>query len=112
MDIARANSRYLCRGCKRQFRENPSPRRYSADVKDLCIKMSLNGMGFRGIERVTGINHNSVIGWVRQAEAALPNEANYEIPETAQVDELQTFVGEKKQNLAVDGSQYKTSWHS
>lgn len=86
---------YLCRGCERQFRENPSPRSYSADVKDLCIKMSLNGMGFRGIERVTGINHNSVINWVRQAEAVLPDE-NYEIPETAQIDELQTFVGDKK----------------
>jgi transposase-like protein len=47
--------------------------------------MSLNGMGFRGIERVTGINHNSVINWVRQAEAVLPEE-NYEIPETAQID--------------------------
>ena len=57
--------------------------------------MSLNGMGFRGIERVTGINHNSVINWVRQAEAAISDE-NYEIPETAQLDELQPFVGAKK----------------
>jgi hypothetical protein len=65
--------------------------------------MSLNGMGFRGIERVTGINHNSVINWVRQAEAALPEE-NYEIPETAQIDELQTFVGDKKQSLALEGA--------
>lgn len=86
---------YLCRDCGRQFRENPQPQGYSADVKALCVKMSLNGMGFRGIERVTGINHNSVLNWVRQAEAAIPDE-NYEIPETAQVDELQTFVGVKK----------------
>jgi transposase-like protein len=86
---------YLCRDCHRQFRENPSPQGYSAQVKDLCVKMSLNGMGFRGIERVTGINHNSVINWVPQAEAALPEE-NYEIPETAQIDELQTFVASKK----------------
>lgn len=86
---------YLCRECNRQFRENPQPQGYSAEVKELCVKMSLNGMGFRGIERVTGINHNSVINWVRQAEAAIPDD-NYEIPETAQIDELQTFVGEKK----------------
>ena len=62
---------YLCRDCGRQFRENPQPQGYSSDVKDLCVKMSFNGMGFRGIERVTGINHNSVINWVRQAEAAI-----------------------------------------
>jgi hypothetical protein len=73
--------------------------------------MSLNGMGFRAIERVTGINHNSVINWVRQAGAAIPDE-NYEIPETAQLDELETFVGQKKQNLAVDGGEYETSRHS
>ncbi len=93
---------YLCRDCGRQFRENPQSLGYSAEVKELCVKMSLNGMGFRGIERVTGISHNSVINWVRQAEIEIPDE-NYEIPETAQIDELQTFVGSKKQGLALDG---------
>ncbi len=47
---------YLCRDCDRQFRENPEPQGYSSDVKDLCLKMLLNGMEFRGIERVIGIN--------------------------------------------------------
>jgi transposase-like protein len=84
---------YLCRHCRRQFRENPA-RGYSADVKALCVTTSLNGMGFRAIERVSGINHNSVLNWVRQAATALPDE-NYEIPETAQLDELETFVGQK-----------------
>jgi transposase-like protein len=82
---------YLCRDCHRQFRANPSPQGYSVQVKELCVKMSLNGMGFRSIERVTGINHNSVINWVHQAAEAIP-EQNYEIPQTAQIDELQTFV--------------------
>ncbi len=85
---------YLCRDCRRQFRDNPHPN-YTPEVKALCVTMSLNGMGFRAIERVTGINHNSVINWVRQAAAAMPDE-NYEIPETAQLDELETFVGQKK----------------
>jgi hypothetical protein len=57
--------------------------------------MSLNGMGWSGIERVTGISPNSVINWVRQAEAKIADE-NYSIPETALLDELQTFVGSKK----------------
>ena len=86
---------YLCRNCNRQFRENPQAGGYSAQVKDLCVKMSLNGMGWSGIERVTGISHHSIINWVRQAEAKIADE-NYFIPETAQIDELQTFVGSKK----------------
>jgi hypothetical protein len=62
-------------------------------------------MGFRGIERATGVNHNTVINWVKQAGTNLPDapEAS-EIPEVTQIDELETFVGKKKQNLVVDGS--------
>lgn len=37
---------------------------------------------------------------------------NYEIPETAQIDELQTFVGTKKQSLALDRGEYKAARHS
>lgn len=85
---------YLCRSCARQFRETHTPQGYPPEVKDHCLKLYVNGMGFRSIERVTGVCHNSVINWVKQAEQVLPDE-NYEIPETAQVDELQTFVGKK-----------------
>ena len=49
---------YLCRDCGRQFRKNPTPAGYSAEVRELCVKMYLNDMGFRAIERVTGISHN------------------------------------------------------
>ncbi len=100
---------YLCRDCRRQFRDNPH-QGYTQPVKALCVTMSLNGMGFRAIKRVTGINHNSVINWVRQSAAAIPDE-NYEIPETAQLDELETFVGQKKQNLVVDSRRHKASRH-
>jgi transposase-like protein len=34
---------------------------YSDDVKQLCIKMYLNGMGLRRIERVTEIHHTPVM---------------------------------------------------
>ncbi len=94
MDTARENKAIFVEFGIASAREYSQPLSYSAEVKDLCVKMSLNGMGFRGIERVTGISHNSVINWVREAAAAIPEE-NYEIPETAQIDELQTFVADK-----------------
>ena len=34
--------------CGRQFLESNRPWRYSDDIKQLCIKMYLNGMGLRG----------------------------------------------------------------
>jgi transposase-like protein len=83
MDTATVNKAICAATAVANARDNPQLG-YSAEVKALCVTMSLNGMGFRAIERVTGINHNSVINWVRQAAAAIPDE-NYEIPETAQL---------------------------
>lgn len=88
---------YVCKACGRQFVESYDPKGYSDDVKRICLKMYLNGMGFRGIERVTGINHNTIINWVRQASLELSDTpTSYEIPEITELDELQTFVGSKK----------------
>jgi transposase-like protein len=39
---------YKCKHCSRQFLASYRPWRYSDDVKQLCIKMYLNGMGLRG----------------------------------------------------------------
>ena len=59
--------------------------------------MYVNGLGFRAIERVTGVNHNTIIRWVRKSAIALPHAPEVsEIPEITEIDELQTFVGKKK----------------
>src|ERR687890_336009 len=75
---------YLCRSCTRQFRETHLPQGYPPEVKEHCLTLYLNGMGFRAIERVSGVCHNTVINWVKQAEQSLPEE-DYEIPESAQI---------------------------
>jgi len=67
----RAKQNYLCKHCGRQFLESYSPKGYSDDAKNICIKMYLDGMGFRAISRITGISHNTVINWVKQSEISL-----------------------------------------
>lgn len=62
--------------------------------------------GFAGRERVTGVHHTTVIYWVKQAADPLPDAPEYsEILDLAQLDELETFVGKKQQDLVVDSSQ-------
>jgi transposase-like protein len=34
--------------------------------------MYVNGNGFRASERITGVNHNTIINWVKQAGLSLP----------------------------------------
>jgi insertion element IS1 protein InsB len=70
---------------------------YFDEIKQECLKMYVNGMSFRAIERTTGVNHNTIINWVKKAASPLPNAPEYsDIPEIAQVDDKKTFVGKKK----------------
>jgi hypothetical protein len=44
---------YICVGCGRQFIDCYQPHKgYSEEVKRECLKMYVNGMGFRAIERI------------------------------------------------------------
>ena len=51
----------------RQFVESYSKRGYSDEIKKRCLTMYVNGTGFRAIERQTGVNHNTIIQWVKKA---------------------------------------------
>jgi transposase-like protein len=91
---------YQCKTCGRQFLESYKDWKYPEAVKQLCLKMYLNGMGLRGIERVTEIHHTTVMHWIREAAATLPNAPPMEeIPEITELDELQTFVGSKQNTI-------------
>ena len=61
-----------------------------------CLKLYTNVLGFRGIERVSGVHHTTVIHWVKQSGELLPDAyAPERVPEVAELNELQTFVGAK-----------------
>ena len=60
--------------------------------------MYLNGMGFRGIERITGIHHTTIMNWVRESGEELPEDESEE-PELAELDELQTYIGRKTDKI-------------
>ena len=54
-------------------------------------------MGFRGIERSKGVDHTTIIYWVKQLGEQLPDAPEEsEITEVGELDELETFVGSKK----------------
>lgn len=90
---------HICGDCQRQFIDDYQPTRgYSDEVRRECLKMYVNGMGFRGIERVKGVHHTTVIHWVKQVGELLPKAYDPDkIPEVGELDELETFVGSKKQ---------------
>ena len=92
---------HICIDCGRQFIEGYEAQRgYSEEVKRECLTMYVNGMGFRAIERIKGVHHTSIINWVKQVGELLANAyTSGTIPPVGELDELETFVGSKKQDL-------------
>lgn len=52
---------HICADCNRQFIDVYNPKGYSDDIKQECLEMYTNGMGFRAIERVKKVHHTTVI---------------------------------------------------
>jgi transposase-like protein len=98
MESEEVNAHHICTKCERQFIDlYDPPKGYSEELKQECLKMYLNGMGFRGIERVKGVHHTTIIYWVKQLGEKLPDVPKEDvIPEVGELDELETFVGSKK----------------
>ena len=54
----RGKQNHICVSCDRQFIDlYDPPKGYSEELKQECLKMYLNGMGFHGIERFKGVHH-------------------------------------------------------
>ncbi|WP_144266107.1 IS1 family transposase [Pleurocapsa sp. PCC 7327] len=97
----RGKQNYLCKACRRQFIETyDPPAGYGDEFKRDCLKLDVNGMGFRAIERVKGVHHTTVITWVKQIGELLPDAYEPEVtPEVGELDELETFVGTQKNKI-------------
>ncbi|GAB4319896.1 MAG: hypothetical protein OHK0047_02170 [Leptolyngbyaceae cyanobacterium] len=94
----RGKQNHICVACGRQFIDHYTPQRgYSDEVKCECLLMSVNGMGFRAIERVKGVHHTTIIHWLKQVGQQLPDAYDPDVPpQVGELDELETFVGSKK----------------
>ena len=62
---ASGSQRYLCKICRRKYTLQQTPRLYSADYHEKAIQMYLAVMSFRAIARQMGVNHQTVINWIK-----------------------------------------------
>jgi transposase-like protein len=64
---------YICVDCHKQFINDYEHRGYAKEIKQECLSMYLNGMGFRAIQRVKGIHNTTIRNWVKQVREILPD---------------------------------------
>jgi len=91
------SQRYLCKGCHRRYTSEPR-QMYTDALHQQAVKLYVDGMSFRRIGRHLGVDHVTVMNWIKafadQLPAApLPEERPLHVVE---MDELYTFIGQKK----------------
>ncbi len=89
--------RFKCRGCGKTTTPEPSGRGYSEEMREKAVRMYVEGNNFRRIGRLLNVNHQSVVNWVNVYHEKVKNTAAMP-PQTPiiEMDELWSFVGEKK----------------
>lgn len=91
------SQRLRCERCARYFTPHRKPMGYDADLRAQAVRLHLEGMSFRGVGKVLGVNFQSVINWFNQAHEQLPHTVEDSSPtETVEMDELFTYVGKKR----------------
>jgi transposase-like protein len=97
--------RYRCLACQHYFTPHRKPTGYEQAVREQALKLYLEGTSLRAIGRLLRVNHQTVCNWIQEAADALPPQvADQADTPTIEVDELFTFVGQKKRRLRGDGS--------
>ena len=90
------SQRYKCKDCQRHYTPEPTRQGYADEVKHQAIRMYVDGLNLRRVARHLGVNHQSVANWVHAYAAQLPAAPQPEGVDIIEMDEVFTFIGEKK----------------
>ena len=95
------SQRYRCTECGHKYTPAPKARGYAADTRAEAVREYVDGGNLRRIARRLGVVHQTVANWVAAHADVLPaRPPQLAGPvETAELDELYTFVAHKKTGL-------------
>jgi transposase-like protein len=96
------SQRYLCCGCQCRYIPEKKQRGYEPALRKRAVQLYVDGMNLRRIGRQLGVHHRTVSDWVKAHAENLPEAPLPAEVKTAGLDELFTFIGNKKQNLPDD----------
>jgi len=83
----------LC-GCK--YTPEKKPYSYDDEFRKKAVQLYVDGMNLRRIGRLLGVHHQSVANWAKTHAEELPKAPVPEKVDNAEMDELFTFIGDKK----------------
>ena len=90
------SQRYRCYTCHTSYTPEKKAAGYSQAIRCKAIQFYVDGMNLRRIGRQLGLNPQTVANWVKQYAAKLPVAPVPARVQKAEMDELFTFIGNKK----------------
>ena len=90
------SQRYRCMHCGRKYTPEPKQQGYPESVRKRAMEMYVDGNNLRRIARHLKVAPQTVAYWVTDVAEALPKAPMPEAVQEAEMDELFTFIGEKK----------------
>jgi len=90
------SQKYKCNECGGVYTPEPKDKGYPPETRRMAIRMYVEGSSYGSIARVLQVNPQSVANWVTQYTNKLPPAPLPKKVRKAELDELYTFVGEKK----------------
>ena len=90
------SQRYRCMHCGSRYTPEPKQQGYPDEVRQRALEMYVDGMNLRRIGRHLGLHHSTISIWVKAYAASLPEAPKPEEVKAAEMDELFTFIGDKK----------------
>jgi len=82
--------------CQIKYTPEPKAWAYPEEVRRQAIQMYVDGMNLRRIARHLGLHHRTVSLWVKAQAERLPDPPVPAEVKEAEMDELFTFIGDKK----------------
>jgi len=82
--------------CHRKYTPEPKKHGYPDSLRKQAIEMYVDGGNLRRIARHLKVAPQTIANWVNELADALPNAPLPEEVKEAEMDELFTFIGDKK----------------
>lgn len=89
--------RYKCKDCNKTFKMEDARVKYGLEKRLRVIKMYLEGIGIRSIERLEKVSNTLIIYWIRYFSKMICKELRKSVPEKVEdieimeLDELFTY---------------------
>ena len=82
--------------CQIKYTPEPKPWAYDEQTRQKALEMYVDGMNLRRIARHLGTHHRTISLWGQEKAASIPEAPVPTEVKDAEMDELFTFIGEKK----------------